>query len=108
MPSKPIHPGEILKDELEGLNISAAELARAIKVPANRISQILTGKRNLSADTSLRLGKLFGTGPQFWLNLQTAYELDLAKAGGGPDLSAIVPLATGMHAAAMACMDGRA
>jgi addiction module HigA family antidote len=108
MPSKPIHPGEILKNELEGLNISAAELARAIKVPANRISQILTGKRNLSADTSLRLGKLFGTGPQFWLNLQTAYELDLARAGGGPDLSAIIPLATGMHAAEMACMDGRA
>ena len=98
MPRKPIHPGEILKDELDGLNMSAAELARAVKVPANRISQILTGKRNISADTALRLGKLFGTGPQFWLNLQTAYELDLVKAGGGPDLSAIIPLATGIHA----------
>ena len=96
MPRKPIHPGKILKDELDGLSISAAELARTIKVPANRISQILTGKRNISADTALRLGKLFGTGPQFWLNLQTAYELDLVKADGGPDLSAIVPLATNM------------
>ena len=102
MPSQPIHPGEILKDELEGLNISAAELARAIKVPANRISQILTGKRNLSADTSLRLGRLFGTGPHFWLNLQTAYELDLATAGGGPDLRAIIPLAAGMRTAELA------
>ena len=99
MPRSPIHPGEILKDELDGLSLSAAELARAIKVPANRISQILTGKRNISADTALRLGKLFGTGPQFWLNLQTAYELDLAKADGGPDLSTIVPLATVMHTA---------
>ena len=102
MPRKPIHPGEILRDELDGLNISAAELARAISVPANRISQILTGRRNISADTALRLGKLFGTGPQFWLNLQTAYELDLAKAGGGPDLSGIVPLAIGTHTAEVA------
>ena len=101
MPRSPIHPGEILRDELDGLNMSATELARAIKVPANRISQILTGKRNISADTALRLGKLFGTGPQIWLNLQTAYELDLVKAGGGPDLSAIVPLA-GIQAAEMA------
>jgi len=99
MPHKPIHPGEVLRDELDGLNMNAAELARAINVPANRISQILTGKRNISADTALRLGKLFGTGPQFWLNLQTAYELDLARAGGnGPDLSAIIPLATEMRA----------
>lgn len=96
MPSSPIHPGEILKDELDGLDISAAELARNIKVPANRISQILAGKRNVSADTALRLGKLFGTGPQFWLNLQMAYELDLAKADGGPDLSMITPLVASM------------
>jgi len=102
MPCTPIHPGEILRDELDGLSMSAAELARVIKVPANRISQILTGKRNISADTALRLGKLFGTGPQLWLNLQTAYELDLVKADGGPDLSAIVPLATAIHATEMA------
>lgn len=101
MPRNPIHPGEILKDELGELSMSAAELARAIKVPANRISQILTGKRNISADTALRLGTLFRTGPQFWLNLQTAYELDLAKADGGPDLSVIIPLATGIQAVEM-------
>lgn len=92
MPSTPIHPGEILKDEMDALNLSAAELARAISVPANRISQIVAGKRNISADTALRLGKLLSTGPQFWLNLQMAYELDLTKASGGPDLANIVPL----------------
>lgn len=92
MPGSPIHPGEILKDEMDALNLSAAELARAISVPANRISQIVAGKRNISADTALRLGKLFSTGPRFWLNLQTAYELDAASASGGPDLAGIIPL----------------
>ena len=96
MPSTPVHPGEILKDELDALAMSAAELARAIKVPANRISQILTCRRNISADTALRLGKLFGTGPQFWMNLQTAYELDRVKRDGELDLRAITPLATAM------------
>ena len=74
----PIHPGEILSDELTELNIAAAELARAIQVPPNRITQIIAGKRSISADTALRLGKWFGTGPRLWLNLQQAYELDLA------------------------------
>ncbi|MDL2275112.1 HigA family addiction module antidote protein [Desulfosarcina sp. OttesenSCG-928-G10] len=92
MPSTPIHPGELLKDEMDALNLSAAELARAIRVPANRISQIISGKRNISADTALRLGKLLGTGPRFWLNLQMAYELDLVQIGGCSDLSDIVPL----------------
>lgn len=92
MPSTPIHPGELLKDEMDALDLSAAELARAIKVPANRISQIISGKRNISADTALRLGKLFGTGPRFWLNLQVAYELDRVQAAGCPELSDIVPL----------------
>ena len=92
MPSKPIHPGEILKDELEALDMSASDLARAAHVPANRISQILSGKRNISADTALRLGKLFATGPQFWLNLQLAYELDVAAAAGRSDIGDIVPL----------------
>ena len=92
MPSKPIHPGEILKDELDALDMSASALARAIHVPANRVSQILSGKRNISADTALRFGKLFGTGPQFWLNLQMAYELDVARAEGDSGLDDIVPL----------------
>ena len=63
MPSEPIHPGEILKDEMAILEMSASALAHAIHVPANRISQILSGKRNISADTALRLGKLFRTLP---------------------------------------------
>ncbi len=92
MPSNPIHPGEILKDELDALDMNASVLARAIHVPANRISQILSGKRNISADTALRLGRLFGTGPQFWLNLQIAYELDVTKSTNHPDLDSIVPL----------------
>jgi addiction module HigA family antidote len=91
MPSKPIHPGEILTDELEAINMSASALARSIFVPVNRISQILSGKRNISADTALRLGKFFGTGPRFWLNLQIAYELD-SITSDGPNISEIIPL----------------
>ena len=87
----PIHPGEFLHDELEELGISAAELARRIHVPANRISQILAGRRNISADTALRLGRWFGTGPALWLNLQTAYELDLARQQMGDAIDAIEP-----------------
>lgn len=88
----PIHPGEILGEELSELGLSAARLARAIHVPANRISQILAGKRAISADTALRLGKWFGTGPQLWLNLQKAYELDLATQDAGGEIDRIVPL----------------
>jgi addiction module HigA family antidote len=69
MARTPIHSGEILSDELRELGISAAELARAIHVPANWVSQILSGKRNITADTALRLGRWFGTGPHLWLNL---------------------------------------
>lgn len=79
MARSPIHPGEILADELVELNITATELARTIQVPPNRITQIIAGKRSISADTALRLGKWFGTGPRLWLNLQQAYELDLAS-----------------------------
>ena len=88
----PIHPGEILVDELEALNMSAAQLAREIRVPANRVSQVLAGKRTITADTALRLGILFGTGPQFWLNLQSAYELDVAMNNSPKELKQIVPL----------------
>lgn len=84
MARTPIHPGEILADELSELGISAAELARLIEVPANRISQIIAGKRNISADTALRLGQYFGTSPEFWMNLQKTYELDQARAILGP------------------------
>ncbi len=91
MPNTPIHPGEILADELEELQISATELARAIHVPANRLTQIIAGKRTISADTALRLGKWFGTGPHLWLNLQKAYELDLAHQEIGGELDSIEP-----------------
>lgn len=91
MAREPIHPGEFLQDELAELGMSAAELARSIHVPANRISQILAGKRNISADTALRLGRWFGTGPQIWLNLQQAYELDLAQRRLGDRIEAIAP-----------------
>ena len=91
MAREPIHPGEILADELTELGISAAELARQIKVPANRISQILSGKRSITADTALRLGRWFGTGPKIWLNLQQAYDLDVAALEMGSDLEIIEP-----------------
>ncbi len=89
MPREPIHPGEFLADELQELGMSAAALARVIRVPANRISRIVAGKRNITADTALRLGRYFGTGPQIWLNLQQAYELDVARQAIEPEIEAI-------------------
>ena len=79
MARTPIHPGEILADELEDLSISASTLARELRVPPNRITKILSGRRSVSADTALRLGKWFGNSPEFWLNLQKIYELDLER-----------------------------
>ena len=81
-----IHPGEILADELQELGISAAELARTLQVPTNRITQILNGKRAITADTALRLGQWFGTGPELWLNLQKSYELRLAQQQIGEEI----------------------
>ena len=89
MTREPIHPGEFLRDELLEIGITATELSRQIGVPPNRISQILRGKRDVSADSALRLGKFFGTGPELWMNLQFAYDLDLAKAELGPELQNI-------------------
>ena len=79
MARTPIHPGEILGDEIEGLGMSAAQLARTLGVPANRISQIIAGKRAITADTALRLARHFGTSADFWMNLQKSYDLDLAR-----------------------------
>jgi addiction module HigA family antidote len=79
MARTPIHPGEILADELKEISISATELARTLGVPANRISQIVSGKRAITADTALRLGRYFGTTPDLWMNLQKTYDLDLAR-----------------------------
>ncbi len=74
-----IHPGEHLAEELESLKMSAAELARHLKVPTNRITEILNGRRSVTGDTALRLGHFFGTSAEFWLNLQAIFELRLAE-----------------------------
>ena len=71
----PIHPGEILAEELETLHVRPAQLARMLDVPANRVTQILKGERAITADTALRLARWSGTSPEFWMNLQTAYDL---------------------------------
>lgn len=74
----PIHPGELLRDELEEIGTSLNELARALRVPMNRISALVNGKRSITADTAMRLARYFGTSPQYWLNLQSAYDLEVA------------------------------
>ena len=79
MPRTPIHPGEILADELKEIGLSAKKLADVIDVPPNRLYQILSGKRNITADTALRLGRYFGMSPDFWMNLQAAFQLDEAR-----------------------------
>ncbi len=75
-----IHPGEILSDELTEIGVTASELARAIGVPINRVTQILRGQRGITADTALRLGQWFGSGPEIWMDLQKDYELRTTHA----------------------------
>jgi addiction module HigA family antidote len=89
MARTPIHPGEILGDELEEIGLSAKRLADVIQVPPNRLYQILAGKRNLTADTALRLSRYFGMSADFWMNLQSAYELDLARQQVGKAIQRI-------------------
>ena len=89
MARTPIHPGEILSDELAEIRLSANRLAEIIQVPPNRLYQILAGKRNMTADTALRLSQYFGTSPSFWMNLQSAYELDLARQQSGKAIQRI-------------------
>ncbi|MDH3349687.1 MAG: HigA family addiction module antitoxin [Desulfobulbaceae bacterium] len=80
----PITPGDVLLEEfLKPMEISQNQLARDIKVPANRISQIIHGKREITADTALRLGKYFGIEPEFWLNLQVRYNMKVARSNFG-------------------------
>jgi antitoxin HigA-1 len=81
-----IHPGEVLADELEEIGISPTELSRQLAVPANRVSQIIQGKRAVSGDTALRLGHWFGMSPQFWLNLQSAYDMRVAEKISGAEI----------------------
>lgn len=91
-PIYPIHPGEILADELLELNTSPTELARELHVPANRITQLVAGKRAMTADTALRLERWLGVSAAFWMNLQKRYELDIARERSEDVLRMIEPL----------------
>lgn len=89
----PIHPGEVLmEDFLNGFGITQHKLAVSIGVPPRRINEIVHGKRAITADTALRLGKFFGVEPQFWLNLQSQYELELAEEKVADQLRKIQPV----------------
>jgi addiction module HigA family antidote len=91
---RPIHPGEILKGEMEELGLSARQLAMALGVPTNRVTGIVHEARALTADTALRLARYFGTSPEFWLNLQSAYELRRAQQERGARIAQeVVPRA---------------
>jgi len=81
-----VHPGIVLKDELREIGIMPTELARQVNVPPNRISQIIAGKRSITGDTAVRLGHWFRTGPEFWLNLQTQYDLAVVVREVGRDI----------------------
>ena len=83
MARRAIHPGEHLAEELAALDMSAAELARQLAVPTNRVTTILNGRRAITGDTALRLAHFFGTSAEFWLNLQNLYELRLAEHRSG-------------------------
>ena len=85
----PIHPGEHLADDLEAMEMTAAELAERLQVPNNTVADLLEGRSALDADMALRLGKFLGTSPGFWLNLQKTYELDLARERMGDTLDRI-------------------
>jgi len=89
---EPIHPGETLREDLDALDMSAAELARRIEVPVNRITQILNGQRAITGDTALRLGRFFGTSAEFWLNLQKIFELRCAEQKSGAAIAKLPSL----------------
>ena len=82
----PIHPGELLRDELNEIGVSLNELGRALRVPMNRISAIVNGKRAITVDTAMRLARYFGTSPKYWLNLQIAYDLEVAEQEMRPQI----------------------
>lgn len=88
----PIHPGEMLRDDLEALGLSARRFAEHIGVPPNAITEILKGERRITAPMALRLGKAFGTDPRYWTNLQGIYETKVARAEIGEAIDAIEPL----------------
>ena len=92
-----IHPGEHLAEELNELGISAAELARKLDVPTNRVTGILNGQRSITGDTALRLAHFFGTTAEFWLNLQSLYELRIAENNAGKSIKALPVLKRSVH-----------
>jgi addiction module HigA family antidote len=92
MAASAIHPGEHLAEELAALGMRAAELARQLGVPTNRVTGVLNGTRAVTGDTALRLGHFFGTSPQFWLNLQALYELRLAERKAGKAIKSLPTL----------------
>ena len=92
MALNPIHPGEQLAEEMKELGLSAAALARQLGVPTNRITAILNGKRVITGDTALRLAHFFGTTAEFWLNLQSLYELRIAQKKWGKSISRLPTL----------------
>jgi antitoxin HigA-1 len=92
MPITAIHPGEHLAEELRELSMSAAELARQLEVPTNRITEILNGRRAITGDTALRLAHFFGTTAEFWLNLQSLYEIRLAQQRVGKSIKGLPTL----------------
>jgi len=87
-----IHPGEHLAEELRELEMSAAELARRLDVPTNRITEILNGRRAITGDTALRLSHFFGTSAEFWFNLQSLYEIRIAQRKSGKSIEALATL----------------
>ncbi|MCL5125059.1 MAG: HigA family addiction module antitoxin [Deltaproteobacteria bacterium] len=92
-----IHPGEHLAEQIEKLGISAAELARQLRVPTNRVTEILKGLRSITGDTALRLGHFFGTSPEFWMNLQKIYDLRLAESKVGETIRELPTLEKMQH-----------
>ena len=93
----PVHPGEYLAEELTALKMSAAELARYLKVPTNRVTEIRNGRRGITGDTALRLAHYFGTSAKFWLNLQALYELRVAEQKAGRSIKSLPTLKQREH-----------
>ena len=87
MARPPIHPGEILADELTDIGVTPTELARQIEVPPNRVTQIIHGRRGITGDTALRLAHWFGNSAEFWLHLQNAYDIRMAEKKAGREIA---------------------
>lgn len=98
IPRPAVHPGEILADELAEIGVTPTELSRQIRVPANRITQIIQRRRGITGDTALRLGHWFKTSAQFWLNLQSAYDIRIAEQRAGEEIARLPTRSVGIPA----------